>query len=184
MGLRSKAGGLEVGREREHVAQVLGGGNDVDSLVVGNRREVVVDQVLAGSAHRLAIGLEGVSECGRLVRLDPIDDGRLVRAWIDLTSRGQASRPFLAQTIPPKLQDRVGVESVECPQGDHRIMPFAPDRPLLSAGRERALQPGAVQLDSDLGRLARPLQAALVRGALDARPGANELVEEGRHPCS
>ena len=63
-----EGGRLEVGRERDDVAQVLRGLDDVDPLVVGDRRQVVLDQVPARPEHRVAIGLERGLECRRLVR--------------------------------------------------------------------------------------------------------------------
>ena len=47
--------------------------------------------------------------------------------------------------------------------GHERVVPFASDRPVVGAVGERALEPGRVQLDGDLGGVGGPLEAATLR---------------------
>ena len=71
-------------------------------------------------------------------------------------------------------------------QADHRVVALATDRPVVAAAGERALQPGRVELDRDLGGLGGALEAALLGAGQDAVAGRDELVEEGRQvarPC-
>ena len=123
----------------------------------------------AGADHRVAIRLERGVEVGRLVGLDPVDDGRLVGVGVDLAGGRGARRAFLLELLPAELEDRVGVETVERAQADHLVVLLAPDRPVVGAVGERALEPARVQLDGDLGRLARALEAALLGGRQDVR---------------
>ena len=57
----------EVRRERHDVAQVLGRRDDVDPLVVRDRDQVVIDQVLAGPSHRQPVRVERRLERRRVV---------------------------------------------------------------------------------------------------------------------
>ena len=130
--------------------------------------------------HGVPIGLECVVEAGRVVGLDAVDDGRLVGVRVDLAGCRSARRAFLVETLPAEGQDGIGIEPVEGAQADHRVVSLAPDRPLVGAAGEGALEPGRVQLDRDLGRLAGALEAALLRGREDVRACGDELVEEDR----
>ncbi len=64
--------------------------------------------------------------------------------------------------------------------GHERVVPLPSDRPVVGPVRERLLEPARVQLDGDLGRTDRPVEAAALR--LRDRPlgGGVDLVEEGR----
>ena len=97
-------------------------------------------------------------------------------------SRAAAARAARSscEPLPAELEDGVGVEAVERAQADHRVVLLAADRPVVRAVGERALEPRGVQLDGDLGRLARPLEAALLGRRQDVDAGRDELVEEGR----
>ena len=55
-------GRLEIGRERDDVAEVLRGGDDVDPLVVRDGDDVAVDEVLPSPDHHVAVGLERLLE--------------------------------------------------------------------------------------------------------------------------
>ena len=66
-GLRVELRRREVGRERDDVAEVLGRLDDLDPLVGRDGRDVVVDQVLAGADHHVAVGLERLLERRRVV---------------------------------------------------------------------------------------------------------------------
>ena len=175
-----EGGGLEVRRERNDVAQVLGRRHDIDPLVVGDCHEVALDEVAAGSVHRIPVCLEGGIEVGRLVGLDPVDDGHLVGVGVDLAGGRCPSRTFLLEALPAEREDRVRVEAIERAQADHLVVLLAPDRPVVGPLGEGALEPGRIQLDGDLGRLARPLEAALLGGRQYVHAGRDEFVEEGR----
>ena len=158
-----------------------GVGDDVDPLVVGDRHEVVLDEVAAGAEHRVAVGLERGVEVGRLVGLDPVDDGRLVGVRVDLAGGRGAGRPLLVEPLPAELEDGVGVEAVERAQADQRVVPLAADRPVVGA-RRRAC-PRASDAYSSTAILADSLARSRRRcsaGRQDADAGGDDLVEEGR----
>ena len=100
-------------------------------------------------------------------------------ASISRAAAARAARSSL-EALPAEREDRVRVETVERAQADHRVVLLAPDRPVVGAVGEGALEPGRVQLDGDLGRLARALEAALLGGRQDVDAGGDELVEERR----
>ena len=172
---------LEVGRERDHVVEVDGRLDHIDRLVLRDRHEIAIDQVLAGSQHRIAVGLERAPERVGMVGLHEIDDRRLVGARIDLT-RGRRSRGLLlGERLQAELQDRVRIEAVECAVGDELVVQLAPDGPVVRAAGERIEQPAAVFGHGDLGPLDRPLQPASFAVPEDAVAGDDDLVEERGH---
>jgi hypothetical protein len=136
--------------------------------------------VPAGAQHRVAVGVERALEVGRAVGLDPADDARLVGVGVDLASGGRPEGMLLAEALPAESQDRVGVQPIEGAQADQLVVALAADRPGVRAAVEGALEPRSVQLDRDLGRLARALEAALLARRQDVGPGRDEFVEEGR----
>ena len=99
---------------------------------------------------------------------------------VELPGGRGARLPLLLQPLPAELEDGVRVEAVERAQADHRVVLLAADRPVVRAVGERPLQPRGVELDGDLGRLARALEAALFGRRQDVDAGRDELVEEGR----
>ena len=133
----------------------------------------------ARPVHRGAVALECAVEVGRAVLLDVREDCRFARVGVDLARRRDAGVLLLGQLLPAELEDLVGFEAVERTVGDQRIVPLPTDRPLVGAVRERALEPGAVELDGDLGALRCTLQPTLFGRGEGSRPGGHQLVEQG-----
>ncbi len=103
----------EIGRERQHSAQILGRFDHVDPFVVGDGHEVVLDEVAAGTQHRVPIGIEGAGEGGWLVRLDAGKNLGLGGVRIDLLRGRRTGRAFLGKALPAEREDRIGIEPIE-----------------------------------------------------------------------
>ena len=106
----------EVRRERDDVAEVLGGRDHVDPLVVRDRDDLPFDEVVATPDHHVAVGVEGLVERRRMVALDAVDDRRLVDARVDLARRSDSRRLVRRELLLADREDRVGVEPVERPE--------------------------------------------------------------------
>ena len=64
--------------------------------------------------------------------------------------------------------------------GHERVVPLASDRPVVGPVRERALEPGRVELDGDLGGVRGPAEAPSLRPVDGSVRGRDDLIEEGR----
>src|SRR6188508_1144795 len=53
---------------------------------------------------------------------------RWSRARIDLASGRHPALVLLGQPLPADVEDRVGIEAVEGPQADHRVVPLPAER--------------------------------------------------------
>ena len=158
-----------------------GVGDDVDPLVVGDGHQVVLDEVAAGSEHRVAIGLEGGVEVGRLVGLDPVDDRRLVGVGVDLAGGRGACLALLARAAPSRARGsrrrrgrrrRAGRPSRRAARGR------SPSRRCRRRACPRATS--AYSSTAILADSLGALEAALLGRRQDADAGRDELVEERR----
>ena len=113
---------IEVGREGHHVAQVLGRGDDLEALAVGDRHQVVLDEVVAGAEHRHAIFLEGLLEGRGVVGLDPGQHLGFGCVGIDLGRDRDPGRLLLGQLRLADLQDGVRRQAVEGAQRDQLVI--------------------------------------------------------------
>ena len=177
---RSNGGRREVRREGHDVAQVLGRRDDLDPFVVGDRHEVVVDEVLASSQHRLAVGGQRAVEIGRVVGLDAIDDLGLGGVGVDLAGGGRPGGLLALELLPAEGEDLVRVEAVEGAQGDHRVVPLAADRPVVGAVGEGPLEPRPVQLDRHVRGVGGALQPSALGRRQDAIGARPDLGQEPR----
>ena len=144
----------------------------------------MVDQVLPGTTHVVAIGLEGGIERRRVVALDAGDDLGLRRGGIDLTrGRGPIGMVTL-QLLPADLEDRVGIEAIERAQPQELVVALATDRPIGSRAGQDLEQPLGLVLDGDLGAVDGAAEATAIRrrhvGAMHLGRG-DDLVQEARH---
>src|SRR5206468_10461299 len=124
-------------------------------------------------------GLEG----RRVVALDAIEDLELRRRRVDLARRRDAVGVVALELLPADLEDRVGIEPIECAKVDQLGVPLPPDRPVAGSAGEDVVQPLDLVVDGAL----RPLD-----GSVEAAPlgcgyslagelaGREDLVEEPR----
>ena len=110
--------------------------------------------------HRVAVGRRAPpSNVGRHGRaLTPVDDRRLVAAGSISRAAADAGRPVRRRAVrSADLEDRVGVEAVERPQLDQRVVALAPERPVVGAA---ASVPSSHVAVVRRPRPSRPLAAA------------------------
>ncbi len=178
-GFGVELGRVEVGRERDDVADVLGGRDDLDPLVGRDGHDVVVDEVPAGPDHDVAVGLEGLLEGRRVIALDPVDHGRLVDVGVDLPGGRHPAGLVQGQLLVPDLEDRVGVEPVEGAQADQLVVALPAEGPRVGPVGERPAEPLAIVGHGGLRPVGGGDQAALLGGPEGARAGGHDLVEQG-----
>ena len=174
----------EVGRERDDVAEVLGRRDDVDPLVRRDRHDPVVDQVLAAADHDVAVRLERLLERRRVVALDPVDDGRLVDARVDLAGGLDPGLAVQPELLLADREDRVGVEAVERPERDELVVALAAERPVVVAVGERLLEPRGVARRTRAARCPRPRSGGVARrpGGPCPRRRSRRGTRAGRRP--
>ena len=144
----------------------------------------MVDQVLAAADHHVAVRLERLLERRGVVALDPVDDGRLVDARVDLAGGLDHGPRFCRELLLADREDRVGVEAVERPER-RRARRSARCRAPTRRRRRRA-SPRATRHSSPIAR--RAVSAAEVRRRRSASgrsvPAATiSSRNEGRSPA-
>ena len=155
-----EAGGREVGRERHHRAQVLGGRDDLDPLVVRDRGQVVLDEVGAGARHDVAVAVERLVERGR-----PVVFSRSMsvgRSASGSSSRAAARRALEVglELVLADLEDRVGVEVAERPQPDQLVVALGAQRPVVARVGDGLRRSSRVRLAARRSRRRWPARAA------------------------
>ena len=146
----------------------------------GIGHEVVLDEVRARPEHRVAVGLQGAVEVGRVVGLDPVDDLGLAGVRVDLAGRRDAGRLLLGQLLPAELEDVVGIEAVEGPRATSASWR---SRPIGQSSVPSASVPSSQVPYSSTATLAASTARSSRRRSAGARTpsaGGHDLVEERR----
>ena len=175
-------GRVEVGRERDDVADVLRGRDDLDPLVVRDGHDVPLDEVPPGPDHDVAVGGRGRPRTSRgwslLIRSTTVDSGDV---RVDLPGRRDAGLGVERELLLADRQDRVGVEPVERAQADELVVALATERPVVGPVGQRALEPGPVVGDGrSWPRRRRACSRRSSAGPSAVLAGGHDLVEQAR----
>ena len=134
-----------------------------------------------GAEHRLAVGVEGVVEVGRLVGLDPVDDGHLVGIGVDLAG-GRGARRSCSSASRSQPSSRIASASRPSKARRPTIASWR-SRPIAQSSVPSASVPSSQLAYSSTAILADSLARSRRRCSAAGRtstPGGDELVEERR----
>jgi hypothetical protein len=115
-----------------------------------------------------------------MIRLDAVDDGRLVDRGVDLPRRLRPGGSVRAELAPTDLQDRVRVETVEGAQADELVVALPTERPVVGSVRQRRLEPAPVVADRPAGSDDGPLQALAFCRRQRPASSRDDLEERGQ----